>query len=636
MIQAPGFINEFDETSGIAEQPSKIIIPMKPHQLTILKNAIKLEQNKEVKIPIDDSGFFKFKFKSKIGILCDKVGAGKSLQILSIIANSKYCYGNINTSQTINNVLSFSIQYPEIEIDSIIPTNIIVVPHTIIKQWQKYITEYTSLTYYTINTKKTFDTFNENNIKKNQVDTYDIILVSSTRYKEFGYNWNWRIKNPISRLIFDEADYIKISRINFINSTFNWFLTSSYLSLQYPNGNSAWQNSHGVYGYHSIPLGFIHRQWVNGISNTGDIKNTFEKLKTVNIKYLKYIFNTIFLKNSDTYIEQSFNLELPEIIRVICKNPMVLNILDKIVNTETINMINAGDIQGAMKNMNCYKVEHKNLIETVTKDLNIDLKNKKIEFEMKSKMTFSSKYAKEQSLSNISKAIAHIESKINTLVTRIKDHNMCSICFDNIDNKTILNCCHSAYCFECVSMWLSNSKICPHCRHNITPNNMILVSDEFDTSGSKPIETKLKYKIDNLKEIIKKRKLELGEKFKFLVFTEYDNMFGPLEEFLETKKISYSRIKGSCSTVNKHLREFKTFKTPEEELNGTFKETIKDCLLLNSNFCGNGLNLEVATDVFIYHSMSKEMTEQIIGRAQRPGRVGQLKVWKLCHENEPS
>lgn len=631
-----GFINESDETTGMAEQPSKIKIPMKPHQLTILKNAIQLEKNQEVKISIQDGKIFKF--KTKFGILCDKVGAGKSLQMLSIIANSKYCSGNIPTSYTMNDMLSFSIQHHDIENKDIIPTNIIVVPHTIIKQWEKYITDYTDLTYYTINTKKTYDTFLENNIRKLEVDTYDIILISSTRYKEVLYKFQYHIKKPISRLIFDEADYIKIPKICFINSTFNWFMTSSYLSLQYVNGARLWHNSNGEYGSYSPEMGFTNRLWINGVSNTGDIKNTFSILKngTISQKYLKHIYNTIFLKNKNSYIEQSFNLEQPEIIRIICKNPMLLNILDQIVNTETINMINAGDIQGAMKNMNCYKIEHKNLIETVTKDLEIELTNKKIEYEMKSKMTFSSKHAKEQSLDNISIAIAHIESKINMLVSRIKDHNMCSICVDTIDNKTILNCCHSAYCFECVSIWLSNSKICPHCRHNITPKNMILISEELENGGSKPVESKLDTKINKLKEIIMQRKSELGERFKCLIFTEYDTLFGELIPYLHDKNINYSEIKGSSATVNKHLQEFKTYKTPEEEIENTIKYNVKDCLLLNSNYCGNGLNLEAATDVFIYHSMSKEMTEQIIGRAQRPGRIGQLKVWQLCHENEYS
>ena len=32
--------------------------------------------------------------------------------------------------------------------------------------------------------------------------------------------------------------------------------------------------------------------------------------------------------------------------------------------------------------------------------------------------------------------------------------------------------------------------------------------------------------------------------------------------------------------------------------------------------------------------MKSDRTTQIIGRGQRPGRISQLNVWKLCYDNE--
>ena len=54
---------------------------------------------------------------------------------------------------------------------------------------------------------------------------------------------------------------------------------------------------------------------------------------------------------------------------------------------------------------------------------------------------------------------------------------------------------------------------------------------------------------------------------------------------------------------------------------------------MNARYCGSGINLENTSDIFIYHSMSTELTQQVIGRAQRPGRDSCLNVWML-HENE--
>ena len=49
---------------------------------------------------------------------------------------------------------------------------------------------------------------------------------------------------------------------------------------------------------------------------------------------------------------------------------------------------------------------------------------------------------------------------------------------------------------------------------------------------------------------------------------------------------------------------------------------------------GSGLNLENSTDLIIMHKMKPEYEEQVIGRAQRPGRKGVLNVWKILYENE--
>lgn len=58
--------------------------------------------------------------------------------------------------------------------------------------------------------------------------------------------------------------------------------------------------------------------------------------------------------------------------------------------------------------------------------------------------------------------------------------------------------------------------------------------------------------------------------------------------------------------------------------------------MLNAQFFGAGMNLQMATDIIMYHRFTKEMEEQIIGRAQRLGRsiTEPLNVYYLLHENE--
>ena len=46
------------------------------------------------------------------------------------------------------------------------------------------------------------------------------------------------------------------------------------------------------------------------------------------------------------------------------------------------------------------------------------------------------------------------------------------------------------------------------------------------------------------------------------------------------------------------------------------------------------MNLENTTDIIILHKMNKDIEMQAIGRAQRYGREGNLRVWKLYYQNE--
>jgi hypothetical protein len=46
------------------------------------------------------------------------------------------------------------------------------------------------------------------------------------------------------------------------------------------------------------------------------------------------------------------------------------------------------------------------------------------------------------------------------------------------------------------------------------------------------------------------------------------------------------------------------------------------------------MNLQMATDVVLYHRFTKEMEEQVIYRAQRLGRTTPLNVYYLLHDNE--
>ena len=82
----------------------------------------------------------------------------------------------------------------------------------------------------------------------------------------------------------------------------------------------------------------------------------------------------------------------------------------------------------------------------------------------------------------------------------------------------------------------------------------------------------------------------------------------------------YSKLSGSSNRIKNILK--------------SYVEGISPVLLLNAKYYGSGMNLEMTTDIIIFHKMNDELEKQVIGRGQRLGRTGQLNVHYLCYENE--
>lgn len=108
---------------------------------------------------------------------------------------------------------------------------------------------------------------------------------------------------------------------------------------------------------------------------------------------------------------------------------------------------------------------------------------------------------------------------------------------------------------------------------------------------------------------------------KYLIFTEYESSLNDKITNILTKwNLSYARIKGSGIMISNTVEQYKTGDV--------------NTLLINSKYFGSGMNLENTTDIIIIHKMQSDVEMQVIGRAQRFGRVGNLRVWKLYYQNE--
>jgi len=162
---------------------------------------------------------------------------------------------------------------------------------------------------------------------------------------------------------------------------------------------------------------------------------------------------------------------------------------------------------------------------------------------------------------------------------------------------------------------------CPLCRSTKINTNKFVVSHEENIEN---VEKQKTLKIDVVKELLSKHKNK-----NILIFSEYNCTLDSLENILENinyninYNINSKRIIGMSDTISKIIKQYKS--TDENQIN---------VLLLNSKYCGSGLNLENTDIIILYHKMFYEMENQVIGRAQRLGRTLPLKVYKIYYNSE--
>ena len=222
-----------------------------------------------------------------------------------------------------------------------------------------------------------------------------------------------------------------------------------------------------------------------------------------------------------------------------------------------------------------------------------------------------------KSIKLYSEQITDLNFKIDSLKSRITDvkNKDCPICAQKVNTPIITPCCKNVFCFACMAQALhySSKKECPLCRHpGLDLNKLtVITSDIVEEKEEKTLPTKL----ESLINLITQKPTG-----RFLVFSEYDNSFNEIVSELEKNSITFSKLCGSTGHITNLINKY---------TNNELK-----VLLLNAKHYGSGLNLQMTTDILIYHRMSNDLEKQVIGRGQRLGRDCALNVHYFCYENE--
>jgi hypothetical protein len=603
--------------SPTSEQPADIKVGLRSHQLSVIQKMTHLEKNLRQGLDICGERFY-----CHYGVLGDSVGVGKSLMVLGHISKmKKQVLPNeeqfLNPTSTRN---MYSIKTKN-HTDLSNCSALLVVPHTLYRQWQDYIETQTTLNAFLVKSKKTLAS--KDFFKK--LLTCDVVLISNTLLGEFlalCENNIW-----FSRTYVDEADSVYISSTKlFPNTSFVWFVTATWQNIVFEN-DRIWI-SHGDVQRITSSQDFqnydssFQSQMVNALVGGRGFFTRYISRSPLYFKdYLRsqHPFRTYtVIKCRDNFIEQSISLP-PLFTQVIqCEPSVAQRIISSAISSNIQSLLHAGDVQAALTALGVPTESPLSLIQAVTENRMKELERLQKTYEFKSNIEYSSPQHKEQALINLKQKMKSLEEQIDSIRQRIENYKkeICAICFDEPNNPTLTPCCSRIFCAGCILMSLTRVSNCPMCRNSIIPKALHSVGEKKQVKAKKEeLSQGPPKKIEALMDLIKKH-----PKDKFLVFSRYENPFRMMQERLETDNIKVETVKGNKDVINHLLQKFDT---------GDVR-----VLLLNSNHAGAGLNITSATYVVLWHAMSQEEEKQILGRAYRMGRSTPLNFVKLVHPDE--
>jgi SNF2 family DNA or RNA helicase len=612
------FLN--DESPLSDQLPPSIPISLKMHQRASVHACMRLEKEyiciQELFGTTESDFLFdgsSGRIRTRVGIIGDRVGSGKSYIILSIILFSKLNHARISgggdnplehttdvsdaSSASTNqyDIRTFANDNMMIILDSrpiTLNISLLVIPHNLTAQWASYVKEFTgAINYVIVSRQKHFKDLRDINM-----DSLDLIVVTNTFYNMVALHLE-REKTKISRVIIDEADTIQIPGNNNVSAGFHWYVTASYKNL---------------IGTYVNPRAMI-------------VRSTFDPLASM---IYRRVAVGVVVQNDEEFIIRSFEFPDVDTRNIVCTSPKSISVLNGMVDQNIIACLNAGDVPAAIQFINPTHKNTEDNIVTVLIDKHIrELKNTELRLALVPTLDYSSEVEKNTEMTRLTKKRDDIGFMIERIRERISRTETCCICYESITTKSVVPCCSNSYCFKCVCRWLADkSATCPLCKAEINTSDVYVVQHIPSTHDTTyPAPPNCMNKLDSIEKLLSEIVIDPGEDAKskrLLIFSTHDYAFVGITERLRKLDIPHNFLRGNHNVINAIVKRYRC---------GEVR-----VLLVNPTHYGSGLNFEMTTDVIMYHQVRRTLGDQIIGRAMRMGRTCPLRVWNMCHENEIS
>lgn len=611
------------ESDPRISQPSAIHINLYPHQLTMVASMLKVESDRSIQVKLAVGRNAKIEYYSKKSrhddfdetfstdilfddlhsklhinnaVLHDDVGHGKSITILALIASKLIPeYSGYTVVRDNMNC------HVDITIDKICPVNIIVIPEHLSIQWVSELSN-TDLKFIALLQESDLPSINNNSNKVMLDFTCDSLYYIDERK---GHKALYDLNIRSIQSMFTSHDVILTTTSNYANITALMRQCGYYVFARVITDDI----DHFEPKYNAAIF-----TWIVSATSVSFTDNDYNDIRH------KYTY----IRNNAEYAIKSINLPKPQLYLIKTALTDLVDCIREFIPIEAMRLINAGNMQEAVKHLNCGIETHESIIQVVNRRNHSDLGNakKELEYTKSLDMTDAEKQAK---VNAIIEKIAYIESNISHINNKIKDmmKDNCLICADTYNTPVITKCCSNVCCLQCLvkSLELSNGA-CPVCRLPTSSKDYTLI--DLTSSGTisrSPIVIKNFDKLNKLDVLssVLSTIFKTGSA-KVIICSNYDETYNNIVK--QQSSYNVSKLSGDAISIQKILDDFN-------------KSNI-NILFLNSKQYGAGLNIPCTSHIILLHKMDGSTEAQVIGRAQRPNRKTPLKIIYLRDNNEPN
>lgn len=511
-------------------------------------------------------------------ILAEQIGSGKSNIILSRIMQAPTLQRQrlrvkhmLNEADTMHWDSWFEITASQELVGG--STSMIVFPHGLVVEWTRFLKQ-TPLSYTLFNSRAA--------LAGAQTDTSAVWLVTSTMYCDL---ISQVLNKQFARIVFDEFDTVNFTTRNIsIPEAASLVLVSSNVSNIF-----------------------------KGVAKTLTFRNML-------IQRASSIDNFL-IKAPYQVVSEAINARLGDQRRLVVRAPVMLRVLTNVISPEIMVMMNAGDVEGACRKLGLEvfptldAMVHSLLIQSEAKVAELHVKLDEVQHTVSMVRKYQDKIDRAQ------RRVRFFQSKIADLA---KDEPVCAVCYDLPTNPLITRCCLNKWCAPCITTWARSRGTCPICRTSLTPAELCQESNQvnINSGGILPTEsTQFDSKeaaLQNLFNYMKRTKRPR----RIIIFSEFSESYSTILDVCTTNGVECKTLAGTGASVGKRIGVWE-------------KTSVMSAIFLNARTYGTGLNLQAATDIILWHSISSgDLHRQVIGRVVRMGMVVPPTLWRITFDNE--